>query len=304
MWLTRKIPMSKFTNTLRLMTMRGTLMLTSRILPGLTGRYLGRRFVTPQAAGRARAAAVLRTSQDVQTGTLELDGIKISTYVWGDPAQQPYVLLAHGWSSYAMRFADWVPSLQSMGYAVVGFDQPAHGLSGGTTSHMPQFVEILQQVGRHFGKPAAVIAHSLGASSIVFAQEEHWRPERFVLIAPFLALADNAFHQFDAFGVAHKVFPHFEGYLHALSGHRFADYDASVRLHLLDRPALIIHDRRDRETPWEKGARFAKLWPGARLFTTEGLGHNRLIDHPSVIDEVMKFLTLDNHCATPDVPEH
>ncbi|NVL32361.1 alpha/beta hydrolase, partial [Pseudomonas syringae pv. actinidiae] len=58
-----------------------------------------------------------------------------------------------------------------------------------------------------------------------------------------------------------------------------------------------------REVPWEKGARFAKLWPGARLFTTDGLGHNRLIDHSSVIDEVMKFLAPDIQSATPDVPE-
>ncbi|WP_439865687.1 alpha/beta hydrolase [Pseudomonas syringae] len=287
--------MSKIINRLRLLTLRGIFTLASRIVPGMTGRYLARRFITPQAAERAKAAALLSAAQDVQTSTLDLDGIRISTYVWGDPSSQPYVLLAHGWSSYAMRFIAWVPLLRSMGYAVVGFDQPAHGLSAGKISHMTQFVDVQQRVGRHFGKAAAVIAHSLGASSIVFAQEEHWRPERFVLIAPFLAPTDSVLQLFDAVGVSHKVFAPFEGVLHSLTGRRFADYDASTRLPLLDRPALIIHDRRDRETPWEKGARFAALWPGARLFTTDGLGHNRLIDHPSVIAEVMKFLKPDDH---------
>ncbi|OUM06046.1 alpha/beta hydrolase [Pseudomonas syringae] len=287
--------MSKVINTLRLSTLRGLFALASRIVPGVTGRYLARRFITPQPAGRAQAAAALGASPDVQTSTLELDGIKISTYVWGDPSSQPYVLLAHGWSSYAMRFVGWVPMLRSMGYAVVGFDQPAHGLSAGSISHMTQFVDVQQRVGRHFGKPAAVIAHSLGASSIVFAQEEQWRPERFVLIAPFLAPTDSVLQLFDTVGVSHKVFKPFEGVLHSLTGHRFADFDASTRLHVFDRPALIIHDRRDRETPWEKGALFAKLWPGARLFTTEGLGHNRLIDHPSVMAEAMRFLKPDSH---------
>ncbi|AHG40154.1 hydrolase [Pseudomonas syringae CC1557] len=287
--------MSKIINRLRLLTLRGIFTLASRIVPGMTGRYLARRFITPQAAERAKAAALLSAAPDVQTSTLDLGGIKISTYVWGDPSSQPYVLLAHGWSSYAMRFIAWVPLLRSMGYAVVGFDQPAHGLSAGKISHMTQFVDVQQRVGRHFGKPAAVIAHSLGASSIVFAQEEQWRPERFVLIAPFLAPTDSVLQQFDAVGVSHKVFDSFEGVLHSLTGRRFADYDASTRLPLLDRPALVIHDRRDRETPWEKGARFAALWPGARLFTTDGLGHNRLIDHPSVITEVMKFLNPDDH---------
>ncbi|KGS15615.1 MULTISPECIES: alpha/beta hydrolase [Pseudomonas syringae group] len=287
--------MSKIINRLRMFMLRGGFMLASRILPGITGRYLARRFVTPQAAGRSLAAAALSAAPDVKSSTLELDGLRIQTYVWGDPSSQPYVLLAHGWSSYALRFIGWIPSLRSMGYAVVGFDQPAHGLSAGHISHMTQFVDVQQRVGRHFGKPAAVIAHSLGASSIVFAQEEQWRPERFVIIAPFLAPTESVFQLFDTVGVAHKVFDPFEGVLHSLTGQRFADYDARPRLPLLKSPALVIHDRRDRETPWEKGALFAKLWPGARLFTTEGLGHNRLIDHPSVIAETMKFLTPDNH---------
>ncbi|PHN75679.1 alpha/beta hydrolase [Pseudomonas syringae] len=286
--------MSDIINRLRLLTLRGMFTLSSRILPGITGRYLAQRFVTPQASGRAKAAENLSTATDVQTGSLELDGIRIATYVWGDPSSQPYVLLAHGWSSYAMRFIGWVPLLRSMGYAVVGFDQPAHGLCAGNISHMTQFVAVQQHVGRHFGKPAAVIAHSLGASSIVFAQEQSWCPGRFILIAPFLAPTDSVLQLFDSVGVAHTVFKPFEGVLHSLTGRRFADYDASSRLPLLDRPALIIHDRRDRETPWEKGARFAELWPGARLFTTEGLGHNRLIDHPSVIAEAMNFLKPDH----------
>ncbi len=155
---------------------------------------------------------------------------------------------------------------------------------------MQQFVEMLRCVGRHFGKPAAFIGHSLGASAIVFAQDKEWRPERFVLIAPFVAPVESVFQQFDAAGIPHEVFAPFEDYLYALIGRRFADYDAALQLPLLDSPALIIHDLHDRETPWEKGARFAKLWPGARLFTTEGLGHNRLIDHPTVIDEAMTFL--------------
>ena len=71
---------------------------------------------------------------------------------------------------------------------------------------------------------------------------------------------------------------------------RFADFDATARLPQFDRPALIIHDRRDRETPWEEGARFAALWPGAQLFSTEGLGHNRMVDHPSVIARALDFI--------------
>lgn len=180
--------------------------------------------------------------------------------------------------------------LRSMGYAVVSFDQPAHGASSGKINHLPLFVEMIRQVGRHFGKPAVFIGHSMGASSVIFAQDEEWSPERFVLIAPFVAISENASRQFETAGISPKAFPSFEAYLYSVTGRRFAEYEGALRLPLMKGPALIIHDRQDRETPWEKGARFAKLWPGARLFSTEGLGHNRLLDHPSVINEVMNFI--------------
>ncbi|WP_449125498.1 alpha/beta hydrolase [Pseudomonas viridiflava] len=282
--------MKKLNRKIRMLTQLLLLRIASRVLPGPTGRYLARRFITPQAGERSKAASAVSASSGVHTETLTLGGTDITTYRWGDPSREPYVLLAHGWSSYALRFVEWIPMLRSMGYAVVSFDQPAHGASRGKINHLPLFVEMIRQVGRHFGKPAVFIGHSMGASSVIFAQDEEWSPERFVLIAPFVAISENASRQFETAGISPKAFPSFEAYLYSVTGRRFAEYEGALRLPLMKGPALIIHDRQDRETPWEKGARFAKLWPGARLFSTEGLGHNRLLDHPSVINEVMNFI--------------
>ncbi|WP_425335250.1 alpha/beta hydrolase [Pseudomonas viridiflava] len=282
--------MKKLNRKIRMLTQLFLLRIASRVLPGPTGRYLARRFITPQAGERSKAASAVSASSGVRIETLTVGGTDITTYQWGDPSREPYVLLAHGWSSYALRFVEWIPMLRSMGYAVVSFDQPAHGASSGKINHLPLFVEMIRQVGRHFGKPAVFIGHSMGASSVIFAQDEEWSPERFVLIAPFVAISENASRQFETAGISPKAFPSFEAYLYSVTGRRFAEYEGALRLPLMKGPALIIHDRQDRETPWEKGARFAKLWPGARLFSTEGLGHNRLLDHPSVINEVMNFI--------------
>ena len=62
---------------------------------------------------------------------LDIDGDKIHVYIWGDPATQPYVLFAHGWSSHGTRITPWVAPLRDAGYAVVAFDQAAHGRSSG-----------------------------------------------------------------------------------------------------------------------------------------------------------------------------
>src|SRR5207253_10650977 len=46
--------------------------------------------------------------------------------------------------------------------------------------------------------------------------------------------------------------------------------------------ALVIHDRDDRMVPWTQGAHVANLWPGARLMSTDGLGHGRILANDAV----------------------
>jgi len=276
---------------LRLRLARAFFGVASRVAPARTGRALARRFVTPDKIGRQRAVDAMATTKGVQVGELTVNCQKVTTYTWGSPETEPFVLLGHGWSSYGLRFAAWVPRLRAMGYAVVGFDQLGHGLSDGDVSSMPHFVDILRIVGRHYGRPAAYIGHSLGAMSIPFAEENDWHPGRYVLLAPMAVPVNGVFRTFRLLNVSRRVFPHFESWLRNLTGSvSFDDFNAERRVTRIDRPALVIHDRLDRETPWEEGERYASLWPGARLMTTEGLGHNRMVDHPSVIDASMAFL--------------
>lgn len=88
--------MSSSIATLRTRLLRSSLAGASRLAPGPTGRYLARRFVTPAALGRRQAATIAATLTDMQRHTLRIDDIDIAMYQWGDPAQQPYVLLSHG----------------------------------------------------------------------------------------------------------------------------------------------------------------------------------------------------------------
>ncbi len=59
----------------------------------------------------------------------------------------------------------------------------------------------------------------------------------------------------------------------------------------LSAPALVIHDRDDRMVPWTQGARVANLWPGARLMSTDGLGHGRILGNDAVTRAAADFIT-------------
>jgi pimeloyl-ACP methyl ester carboxylesterase len=61
----------------------------------------------------------------------------------------------------------------------------------------------------------------------------------------------------------------------------------------IGRPALIVHDLEDREVPWSEGERYARYWPHARLVSTRGLGHNRIVDDASTIAAALRFLRGD-----------
>ena len=94
----------------------------------------------------------LATAPQMLRQEIAIDGDNLAVYQWGDPGREPYVLLGHGWSSYALRFAAWIPRLRALGYAVVAFDQRAHGMSGGRISSLPDFVLTMRAIGRRFGR--------------------------------------------------------------------------------------------------------------------------------------------------------
>ena len=58
----------------------------------------------------------------------------------------------------------------------------------------------------------------------------------------------------------------------------------------LSAQALVIHDRDDRMMPWTHGASVARHWPGARLLSTDGLGHRRILADEGVTGAAADFI--------------
>jgi len=260
----------------------------ARIAPESIAGAAARLFTTPFASSRSRANAAPTLGAREQD--LGIDGVAIHTYVWGDPGTQPYVLFAHGWSSHGTRVARWVQPLRDAGYAVVTFDQAAHGRSGGTRTTLPDFTCHLMAVARHYGPAAAVIGHSLGGAATALALARGMQADSAVLIAP---AADPlaAVERFSkllwlASYLGRRMFARFEGAM------RFSadELQAHVNAPLIGRPALIVHDIEDREVPWSEGERWARHWPQSRLLSTRGLGHNRIADDDGVIASALRFL--------------
>lgn len=284
--------------------LRAAFAVGSLVAPEMTIRRAARLFCTPFASTRRRALAA--PALGAREEGLDVDGVHLAVYVWGDPHAQPYVLYAHGWSSHGTRVAPWLAPLREAGYAVVAFDQQAHGRSDGERTTLPDFACHLLAVGRRYGPAAAVLGHSLGAAAAAVALANGLQADRAVLLAPPadpLVMAERfAVMVGMARYLGRRMFALFERRM------RFAVEDLQAQ-HLaprIARPALIVHDLEDREVPWSEGERYARFWRDARLLSTTGLGHHRIAENPAVIDAALRFLRGeqigDRVVSSPNLP--
>lgn len=226
-------------------------------------------------------------------------GGRVVAESWGSG---PVVYLVHGWGGWRGQLGAFVAPLVDAGYRVVAFDAPGHGDSGPSVlgpgrGTLVEVMEALEVVGAHFGDSAAVVAHSMGttAASKVLSTGP-LRAERLVLIAPNHDFAEILV-DFDRVlrlptrvqGLLRAALEDFVG--HALSDFDLAPLGADGRLP----QTLVVHDRRDKETPFAVGHRVAESWPTATLVATDGLGHQRILR-----DEATIALIVRDIAARPD----
>ncbi|HEY5971205.1 MAG TPA: alpha/beta fold hydrolase [Pseudoxanthomonas sp.] len=274
--------------SLRFAVMRAGFAIGGWLMPEATLHRAFRLFGTPLPGARERALATDTLGARIEL--LEHGEHRVATYLWGDPAHQPLVLLAHGWSSFGLRFAPWIRALRQAGYAVVTFDQLAHGRSSGRRATLPSFAETLFQVAKYLGPLKAVVGHSLGGAATMLALSRGMQAERIVLIAPAadpMAAADRFGR---AVGLAQSLRSHIFDEFEKRFGIPVAGMQAHVNVPYIARAALVVHDLEDREVPWAEGERYARYWPQARLLTTSGLGHHRVAVEPEVIADALRFL--------------
>lgn len=276
---------------LQLSLLRARFALGSWLAPAGTLHRAFRLFGTPMPGAREKA----RQSElgDARITELPFGRERLAVYTWGDPINQPRVLLAHGWSSFGLRFLPWVQVLQRAGYAVITFDQPAHGRSTGYRATLPMFAEGVQHVAAHYGPLAAVIGHSLGGAAVAVALSRGMQAERVLLLAP----AADPFAAAQRFGgfiglaqhLTRRIFDDYE----QITAQSVADFQAHATAPRIGRPALVVHDIEDAEVPWSEGERYARYWPQATLLSTSGLGHHRIANAPEVMDAALRFFAGD-----------
>ncbi|HEX4335627.1 MAG TPA: alpha/beta fold hydrolase [Polyangiaceae bacterium] len=253
----------------------------SCVSTGMAERTAARLFLTPRRRARPESENELLA----RARAFRVQGL--AAWRWGSG---PPVLLVHDWESRGAELGAFVAPLVERGFSVVAFDAPAHGASPGLRANIDDFANAVTAMSDRIGAPRAIIGHSYGALGALLAVRRGISTRRLALIAPSspverLTAFQNVLDVPDGVlrGVRRRVERRLGGSLFDVEGPRLAE-DLTI-------PGLVVHDVQDREAPWRIGDEMARAWPAATLYTTEGLGHRRILQDAGVVERVAAFVT-------------
>jgi pimeloyl-ACP methyl ester carboxylesterase len=258
------------------------------LFPDLATAVAERMFLTPPRTRDAAASAL--DLVDARSSFLEHKGRQIAMWRWGS-REAPAVVLAHGWGGYAAQMRAFVFPLLQAGYRVVAYDQPAHGVSEGRLTGLPDFADVLAEVAAFHGNVEGVVAHSLGGAAAALALA-HGKAsfKKVVLVSPPSDLVGYSRRFARWYWMPEAVRKGMQAAIEERYGVRWENLEVPRVAPRLSAQALVIHDRDDRLMPWTHGATVARHWPGAKLMSTEGLGHRRILSDERVTRAAAEFI--------------
>jgi pimeloyl-ACP methyl ester carboxylesterase len=264
----------------------------SAVAPGIATRLALRLFFTPLPLKWAARRRPLPASWRVERWPFESASLTAYRHADATPGR-PVVLLLHGWGGDASQWIALGDLLVAQGLAPVLLDAPAHGRSDGWRATQPQFSRALFAAQSRLGPLHGVAAHSLGALAAAHAAARGLAVARLALVAPSAPPGPVIGWFVRSLRLAEGFAARMRRAIERREGAALAEFEPHWLGPRIAAPALIVHDEGDRVAPIAAGRALAAALPKARLETTEGLGHRRILGETRVLQ------TLAKHFDTP-----
>lgn len=270
------------------------ILVTGKILtaisPFLASRFAAKLFLTPfryKLPEREREMDEKSKQTSVTVPSIERE---VVVYEYGNSPRK--ILLAHGWSGRGTQLSVMAKALIKEGYSVVSFDAPAHGKAPGKWSMMPFFIETIQYLEKEYGPFEAAIGHSLGGMSLLKAVKDGLKLEKLVIIGT----ANSVTHITREFAhnmkMNEKVAKKMKKYFDKKFGEDMDNYSGAVSAKEVKIPTLVVHDEHDVDVHISSAHEITENLQNGELYTTEELGHRRILGDQKVINKIIQFLSV------------
>lgn len=239
-----------------------------RLAPSHARKIARKLFLTPTRSPAVNAApnGLERFTAQSQQGELQMYSVGAG----------PTWLLTHGWSGSASQFFPLMAHIASLGFRAVAFDHPAHGESGGHESHIPGFVQAINDVLDQVDNVSGVVAHSMGAAAVLESQHPQLDDLPLLLVAPVLNYRENLYATVRQSGYSLKLFDEIVQEVGEQHGYPIETIEPLTKLGARRHQVVIAHDRSDRFASFSVTEK-ANDYQHVCLLPTDGLGHGRIL---------------------------
>ena len=270
------------------------LRLAALVAPRYVERRIAHAFLTPRRRRiPAQRAALPPADQSIRvriadgSGEMSAGETWVAAWRWGEG---PAVMVVHGWEDDHRTFAPMIAALRARGQAVIAFDLPGHGGSGGRTAILPTIARAITEIAAILGPVEALAGHSFGGAAVTLALAQGFAVERAAILAAPVSIARALELVTQRIGLSPDRRAGIGRELHRRTGVTVESLELEPMAARLDVPALIVHSRDDRMVPARSSERLARAWTGAELALVDGLGHRRILSDPAMLERILGFL--------------
>jgi pimeloyl-ACP methyl ester carboxylesterase len=266
---------------------------SQRLWPSLAVRAACRLFLTPLPPKWLNRRRPWDAAWRVERWPFERASVTV--YSQAVAPHGPAVLLVHGWGGHAGQMLAMAETLAAGGLRPVMVEMPAHGLSGGAVSTLPQFTRAIDYVAARLLQQGhtlrALVAHSLGASAGAYVTSRGLPIERLVLLAPPASPPEYTRLFAQVFGLSEATRAAMQRRIEAREGILMQQFEPAALGTRIRVPTLVVHDQGDSINQFADGQAYAHAIAGAQLMATVGLGHRKILKDVQVVARTAQFIS-------------
>lgn len=250
-------------------------------------------FCTPQSRNKKKLPAIFEQAEKLH---FELDGVIVRGWRFNhqpDDPQQRRALIVHGFESSVINFDRYIKPLVKKGYAVLAFDAPAHGRSGGKQINAPLYKKMIETIHATYGPVQSYVAHSFGGLGLCLALEDinHTADYRVALVAPATETVSAITGFFNFLQLDPAIRPEFEKLIVQRSGVSSEWFSIKRAMKHIKAKVKWYHDKEDDITPYSDVLKVKEEnYPNIEFVITKGLGHRRIYRDNKVSRSIVEFL--------------
>ena len=245
-------------------------------------------FRTPPKFKIPEREAMMRESAKKEIITIPSINKEIMVYEYGYSKRK--VLLVHGWSGRGTQLYDIADNILENRMMVVSFDAPAHGLSKGDTTNLPEYVAAINYINEIYGPFEVAIGHSFGGVTLLAALKDNNFIKKLVVIGIDCSINNVIDNFVKKLQLKQKVAARIKKHLATLFNRDIESVSPCETAKYTTIPTLVLHDTQDLDVDVSNAYKIRQNLVKGELLVTNGLGHYRILRNKKVIHRIIDFI--------------